>query len=55
MYLIRKCAYRDISFESTQNKQQYGTKIICTEVREKSYGDYKFDFKRAFWGGGGGA
>ena len=25
----------NISFESTQNKQQYGPKIICTEVRKK--------------------
>ena len=25
----------NISFESTQNKQQYGTKITCTEVRGK--------------------
>ena len=25
----------DISFESTQNKQQYGAKMICTEVRKK--------------------
>ena len=24
-----------ISFESTQNNQQYGTKITCTEVRKK--------------------
>ena len=24
----------NISIESTQNKQQYGTKITCTEVRE---------------------
>ena len=24
-----------ISIESTQNKQQYGTKIICTEDRKK--------------------
>ena len=23
----------NISFESTQNKQQYGAKITCTEVR----------------------
>ena len=31
----RKCAQKDIlqSFESTRNKQQYGTKITCTEVR----------------------
>ena len=29
----------NISFESTQNKHQYGTKITCTEVG---------------WGGGGG-
>ena len=31
-YLLRKYAYRDIQliFESTQNKQQYGTKITCT-------------------------
>ena len=25
----------NISFESTRNKQQYGTKITCTEVRGK--------------------
>ena len=25
----------NISFESTQNMQQYGTKIACTEVRKK--------------------
>ena len=25
----------NISFESTQNKQQYGTKITCTEVRKE--------------------
>ena len=25
----------NISFESTQNKQQYGTKITCTEARTK--------------------
>ena len=25
----------NISFESTQNKQQHGTKITCTEVRKK--------------------
>ena len=25
----------NISFESTQNKQHYGTKITCTEVRKK--------------------
>ena len=24
-----------ISFESTQNKQQYGNKMTCTEVRAK--------------------
>ena len=31
MYLLRKCAYRtfNISLESTQNKQQHGTKIAC--------------------------
>ena len=28
------------SFESIQNKQQYGTKITCTEVR--CYGDKKY-------------
>ena len=28
----------NISFESTQNKQQYGTKITSTE-EEKSHGD----------------
>ena len=25
----------NISFKNTQNKQQYGTKITCTEGREK--------------------
>ena len=25
----------NISFESTQNKQQYGTKITCSEARKK--------------------
>ena len=29
----------DVAFESSQNKQQYGTKITGTEVREKSYDD----------------
>ena len=29
----------NIPFESTQNKQQYGTKITSTEVRGESYGD----------------
>ena len=29
----------NISFESTQNKQQYGTRITCTDVKGKSYGD----------------
>ena len=24
----------NISFESTLNRQQYGTKITCTEIRE---------------------
>ena len=34
----RKCAYRDrhASFESTQNKQQYGPKITCTEEKKKN-------------------
>ena len=31
----------NISLESTQNKQQYDTKITCTEVRGKSYGYFK--------------
>ena len=30
----------NISFESTKDKQQYGTKITCTEVR-KNYGIFK--------------
>ena len=29
-----------ISLESTQDKQQYDTKITGTEAREKRYGDY---------------
>ena len=29
-----------ISFESTQNKQHYDTKITCTEVREEVMGIY---------------
>ena len=33
----------NMSFESKQNKQQYGNTIICTEVRGKSYGDKKCD------------
>ena len=35
----------NISFESTQNKQQDGTKITCTEIRGGggSYGDKKCD------------
>ena len=33
----------NISFESTQNKQQYGTKIIYTKVKwEGGYGELKF-------------
>ena len=37
MYLLGKCAYRDIQhiIESTQNKQQNGAKITCTDVRKK--------------------
>ena len=31
----------NISFESTQNNQQYGTKITCTELRGKILCDYK--------------
>ena len=32
------CLYRrQHLFESTQNKQQYGTKITCTEVRGKFF------------------
>ena len=53
--LLRKCANEtlNILFGSTQNKQQCGTKITCTEVRRKkiiikeyiilSYGELKFD------------
>ena len=45
MSLLRKCAYRaiHISFESTQNKQQYGSINTSTEVRGGggSYGDLK--------------
>ena len=35
--LRRKFAYKtfNISFESTQRKQHYGTKITCTEVRKE--------------------
>ena len=33
----------NISFENTQNKQQYGTKITCTEVITKGY-----DFKKCY-------
>ena len=36
--LLRKYAYRDIHYtplEFTQNKQQYGTEVTCTEVRDK--------------------
>ena len=42
---VGACAYRDIqpSFESTQNKQQHGTKITYTEGRKISYGDEKCD------------
>ena len=41
----------NISFEGTQNKQQYGTKITCTKVRvgggggggwKNGHGDYNF-------------
>ena len=28
----------NILFENTQNKQQYGTKITCTEVGERGRG-----------------
>ena len=33
----KKITYKifNISFESTQNKQQYGTKITCTERGQK--------------------
>ena len=46
----------NISFESTQNKQHYGTKITCREIRLKKrggggerrkLGKLKFDLK---WG-----
>ena len=37
-----------ILFISTQNKQQHGTKVICSEIREKSYGKQKFDIKKSF-------
>ena len=42
-----------MSFESSQNKQQYGTKITCTEIRGKGYGGLKF-YLFFNWGGGGG-
>ena len=41
----------NISFESTQNKQQYGIKITCTEVSFFCVffcNDLKFDFKIGF-------
>ena len=40
----------NISFECTKHKQQYDTKITCTELWEKSYGELKFDLKN--WGFG---
>ena len=45
-----------MSSESTQNMQQYGTKIACTEVSNffKSYGDKKRDttfFPGVLWFG----
>ena len=41
----------NISFKSTQNKQQYGTKITCTEIKDKkNYGELKFDLKMRVWG-----
>ncbi len=56
MYPLRKCPYRHSThYLKSQTKQQYGTKITCTEVRgKKKYGKLKFDFKnRGIWGGGG--
>ena len=51
----------NIPFESTQNKQQYGTKITCTEIKvkkiknnnnNKSYGEFiKKKFLLDFGGG----
>ena len=38
----------NISFKSTQNEQQYCTKITSTEVRRKSYREFKFDLKIGF-------
>ena len=37
MYLLRNVSIETfiISFEATQNKQQYGTKITCTELGKK--------------------
>ena len=33
----------NISFESTLNKQQYGTKIICTKIRGGGGGGGSYD------------
>ena len=43
MYLLKNVlmATFNTSFENTQNKQQYGTKITCAEERGKGYVDYK--------------
>ena len=36
--------------ESTQNMQQHGAKITCTEVTEKNYGEWKYDnFGDVLW------
>ena len=45
----------NISFESTQNMQQYGNKITCTQVRKKMV--IRNLIKKIFfffWKGGGG-
>ena len=46
----------NISFESTQNKQQYGTNLTCTEVRleEKNMENKNYILKIGGGGGGGG-
>ena len=53
MYLLKNVPIEtfSISFESTQNKQRYGMKITCTEVRGKSYGHFKCDNKIHGFGG----
>ena len=44
----------NISFEDTQNKQQYGTRTTCTEVRGGESRRVNFLFKIVLLGGGGG-